>query len=314
MENSIHNMDELRRICCDIVLEYRKNNTTLTRKQFLEDVLGSFWNNMIEAENDFHSIQEKLQNIEHKLNEKISSNEKNELETLKRTYKFEVRQKQETFMDKKRSYEFLKIEFEKKKGECPICMDDIENNYTMLTCGHYFHTTCFTSWYVSSETCPYCRKRVEQFFEISDNNTEQIYSTKLVKLLFILKQEPKKKTIVFTQYPNVIQKIKNVLRENNISSIILDDEIHKKIDTFKNGDEQVLILSTMDNSSGLNLQFCTNIIIFEPIKGDFVFLRDIEKQVIGRIMRIGQTEQCKVSRLIIQDTIEEKIYSNYDSH
>jgi len=316
MEKSIHNIDELRRICCDIVLEYKKNNTILTRKQFLEDVLGSFWHKMIEAEYDFHSIQEKLQNIENKLDKKIiSSIEKKELETLKTTYEFEVKKKQKIFMDKKRSYEFLKKEFEKKKGECPICMDDIDNKYIMLTCGHYFHTSCFTSWYVSSETCPYCRKKVEQFFEIGDNVSEQIYSTKLVKLLFILKQEPKKKTIVFTQYPNVIQKINNVLRENEISSIILDDEeIYKKIDEFKNENKQVLILSTMNNSSGLNLQFCTDIIIFEPIKGDFVFLRDIEKQVIGRIMRFGQTEQCKVSRLIIQDTIEEEIYSNYVSY
>ena len=103
------------------------------------------------------------------------------------------------------------------------------------------------------------------------------------------------------------------LNEKDIETILLEGNIQDKINTFKNEDKKVLVLSTMNNSSGLNLQFCNNIVIFEPIKGDYVFLREIEKQVIGRIMRIGQTKECNIIRLIIKDSIEEDIYSKYIS-
>ena len=101
----------------------------------------------------------------------------------------------------------------------------------------------------------------------------------------------------------------DVFEKNEISALVLDD--YEKINQFKNTDTKALILSSLNNASGLNLQFCQNIIIFEPIKGDYIFLREIEKQVIGRIMRIGQKKKCKVTRFIVKDTIEEELYQKY---
>ena len=78
---------------------------------------------------------------------------------------------------------------------------------------------------------------------------------------------------------------------------------------FKNDiSKRVLILSSVKNASGIDLSFVSNIIIFEPIIGDTLYLKDIEKQIIGRIYRINQTKDVNVYRFIIKDTIEYEIF------
>ena len=68
---------------------------------------------------------------------------------------------------------------------------------------------------------------------------------------------------------------------------------------FRNKELQVLILSSKDESCGLDLSFVSDIIIFEPILGNYV--KDIEKQIVGRIYRINQISECNVHRLIINN-------------
>ena len=53
-----------------------------------------------------------------------------------------------------------------------------------------------------------------------------------------------------------------------------------------------------------------NIIIFEPVIGDKLYLKDVEKQIIVRLHRINQTEIVNVYRFIINNTIEDEIFKN----
>lgn len=48
--------------------------------------------------------------------------------------------------------------------ECVICLEDIHSTDMLmkLTCLHEFHDTCVTSWLLREETCPLCRKVVQQ--------------------------------------------------------------------------------------------------------------------------------------------------------
>ena len=75
---------------------------------------------------------------------------------------------------------------------------------------------------------------------------------------------------------------------------------------------QVLILSSKDEACGLDLSFVSDIIIFEPILGNYV--KDIENQIVGRIYRINQISECNVHRLIINNTIEEQIYRDLQNN
>ena len=79
---------------------------------------------------------------------------------------------------------------------------------------------------------------------------------------------------------------------------------------YKNKNRKAIIISSQKNASGLDLSFVKNVIIFEPIIGEYNFLRDTERQIIGRVFRINQKENVNVFRLIIRNTIEEEIYKN----
>ena len=66
-------------------------------------------------------------------------------------------------------------------------------------------------------------------------------------------------------------------------------------------------LSTENAASGTNLTEATHIIFMDPIKGCKEEVLSIENQAIGRAVRIGQENQVIVYKLIIKNTIEEKI-------
>jgi SNF2 family DNA or RNA helicase len=72
--------------------------------------------------------------------------------------------------------------------------------------------------------------------------------------------------------------------------------------------KKVIILSSLNQPSGIDLSFVSNIIILEPPNGEFSFRRDMERQIIGRILRINQTKPVTVTRLVIEDSIEMQLY------
>lgn len=50
------------------------------------------------------------------------------------------------------------------KVECSICMDDVElgAEVTLLPCNHWFHHECIKHWLKEHDTCPHCRKPIEE--------------------------------------------------------------------------------------------------------------------------------------------------------
>jgi len=186
------------------------------------------------------------------------------------------------------------------------------DNYDVPDCGHICCSECMQYWLASNSSCTVCKKQINKNKLYTITNLEQVklkYSTKIDKLLEIIQSSnPEEKFIVYTQFDNLIQKIYELLNVENIGSLKLDDP--EKIIEFKsNLTNRVLILSSVKNASGIDLSFVSNIVIFEPIIGDTLFLRDIEKQIIGRIYRINQTKDINVYRFIVKNTIEEEIFN-----
>jgi SNF2 family DNA or RNA helicase len=133
-----------------------------------------------------------------------------------------------------------------------------------------------------------------------------------MKLLEIIKSVPRQ-FIIFTQFGNIITKLISILNKEDITA---NSFSIPNIEAFRNKDMRVLILSSKDEACGLDLSFVSDIIIFEPIYypervssiGNYV--KDVEKQIVGRIYRINQISECNVHRLMIKDTIEEQIYGD----
>ncbi len=48
------------------------------------------------------------------------------------------------------------------KQQCSICQEDVKSTNTqrskVLSCNHSFHPECITTWFITSDECPTCRK------------------------------------------------------------------------------------------------------------------------------------------------------------
>ena len=60
--------------------------------------------------------------------------------------------------------------------------------------------------------------------------------------------------------------------------------------------------------AGTNLTKATQVILLDPIYGNYEYRKNQEKQAIGRAHRLGQHNNIKVIRFIIENSIEEEIY------
>ena len=72
---------------------------------------------------------------------------------------------------------------------------------------------------------------------------------------------------------------------------------------------KVIMLSSQGSASGTNLTKATQVILLDPVYGDYTTRKNTEGQAIARSYRIGQEHPVTVIRFIIKDSIEEKIYS-----
>ncbi|MDR1635543.1 MAG: DEAD/DEAH box helicase [Bifidobacteriaceae bacterium] len=113
------------------------------------------------------------------------------------------------------------------------------------------------------------------------------------------------RALVFSQFTTYLAKVRQRLRAVGVEHAYLDGSTTRRADvinSFKQGTAAVFLISLKAGGFGLNLT-----------EADYVFLLDpwwnpaTENQAIDRTHRIGQTRPVMVSRLVSQETIEEKV-------
>jgi SNF2 family DNA or RNA helicase len=297
----------LRKICCDIMMNIKEDKQIMTEKEFIVSILKV-------KEDKVKEEQEKLVNLEADLERIVKENNPELVDNLKH-YESLIREQQKLIENLERPVRFLKNQLIEDKT-CSISMcgseDDIKKKYAILTeCNHYFCVPCLESALRIKSSCPFCRSPKIKYITIT-NDIVIPYSSKIMKLLEIIKSVPRQ-FIIFTQFGNIITKLINILGKECIS---VNSFSIPNIESFRNKEIQVLILSSKDEACGLDLSFVSDIIIFEPIyypeRASCIdnYIKDVEKQIVGRIYRINQISECNVHRLIIKDTIEEHIYKD----
>lgn len=139
-------------------------------------------------------------------------------------------------------------------------------------------------------------------------------STKIDVLLDIIsgKIEERHKILVFSQFTSVLKNISFKLNQLNLKHSYLDGSLNIKqreiqINTLKNGENNIFLISTKAGGTGLNLTEADIVIHFDPWWNPAV-----EDQATDRAHRIGQKNAVEVIRLIAKDTIEEKIVDLQD--
>jgi SNF2 family DNA or RNA helicase len=129
--------------------------------------------------------------------------------------------------------------------------------------------------------------------------------TKMIKLEEIIKQNPDAKHLIFTEFTDTQDYIFDTLEDSKIQAVKFNGSMSTgdrdtAVSKFKR-DVQVLV-STEAGGEGQNFQFCSNVINYDlpwnPMK--------IEQRV-GRVHRIGQTEDVKIHNLAIVGSIEEYV-------
>ncbi|KAF2831923.1 hypothetical protein CC86DRAFT_312500 [Ophiobolus disseminans] len=121
-------------------------------------------------------------------------------------------------------------------------------------------------------------------------------------LLWIRANDPGAKSIIFSQFGDFLEVLRDALKKWRIGvSGITDKDGIQKFKTDATID--CFLLDAKSDSSGLNLVNATYVFLCEPLINPA-----IELQAIARVHRIGQQRPTTVFMYLISDTVEEAIY------
>jgi SNF2 family DNA or RNA helicase len=318
------NIDFLRKLCCDILLSIENNNSQgVTIKELKKQILEFLTKQYNKELDELELLGEQIKTI--KLN--ILKKDNGELVNVTHL-EFNLTHYEQLYQEQKKTCDQRKVimeryteildkienimdvdekdteDTENNEDSCSICLGTYTSPITyLIPCGHYYCKACFDSSYRNSNhNCPMCRMNIEKkdMLTVSKDITNYV-STKYKEVIKLITIDNQENFVIYTQYPHILQNLKIHIERFNITCGYLED--------FMLGNNpQILLMSSDTMSSGIDLTYYNNVIIFEPFM-NYVYSREKEKQIIGRLHRINQTNEVNVFRLIIKDTIEEEIYN-----
>lgn len=159
------------------------------------------------------------------------------------------------------------------------------------------------------------RPRVEEPFKAEE--VDDSTSSKIDALLSILKASDKKhpgeKTVIFSQWTSFLNIVQNRIQSEGYTFTRLDGSMRaterdKALGKFESDTDCTILLASLAVCSvGLNLT-CANTVVLM----DTWWAPAIEDQAVDRVYRLGQKKDCRVWRLVMEGTIEEKVLSIQD--
>lgn len=121
-------------------------------------------------------------------------------------------------------------------------------------------------------------------------------------LLWIRNNDPGAKSIIFSQFGDFLDVLRQALKNWKIGSSRIGEK--DSIANFKSDPGiECFLLDAKSDSSGLNLVNATYVFLCEPLINPA-----IELQAIARVHRIGQQRPTTVFMYLVSDTVEEAIY------
>lgn len=113
------------------------------------------------------------------------------------------------------------------------------------------------------------------------------------------------KIVIFSRFTKMLEIINRVLVKLHINTFYLDGKTHQRqeiVDDFEQSRDGIFLISLKAGGVGINLVSADTAIIYDPWWNPAV-----EKQAQDRIYRIGQKKNVTIYKLIVADTIEEKV-------
>jgi transcription termination factor 2 len=131
-------------------------------------------------------------------------------------------------------------------------------------------------------------------------------NAKFDKVCQIMSEIPKgEKLVVFSTWVTSLNLLREKLEEAGQDKISMFhgemsmEERQKSLEEFRDGDNNIMLITIKCGGVGLNLVCANHVIVFEPQYSPFS-----EKQAIDRVFRIGQRKPVTVYRLYMKFTIE----------
>jgi SWI/SNF-related matrix-associated actin-dependent regulator of chromatin subfamily A3 len=206
------------------------------------------------------------------------------------------------------------------REECSICLDELHNP-VITACKHVFGRECIERTIELQHKCPMCRAElidkdclVNPAAEASAEDDDMDVDTKSSKteaLMSILKasrRDPKSKVVIFSQWTSFLNIIQHQLNEAGMKYARIDGTMPAHVRDAgmtaleSDSDTKILLASLSVCSVGLNLVAADTVIL-----ADSWWAPAIEDQAVDRVYRLGQTRPCTVWRLIMEDSIEERV-------
>ncbi|KAL4980911.1 SNF2 family N-terminal domain-containing protein [Aspergillus desertorum] len=142
-----------------------------------------------------------------------------------------------------------------------------------------------------------------------EDDNQVLASTKIRQLMKILRREaPDFKFIVFSVFTSMLDKVEPFLNRAGIGYARYDGSMRNdlreaSLEKLRNNrGTRVLLCSLRAGALGLNLTAASRVVILEPFWNPFV-----EEQAIDRVHRLNQTVDVKIYKMVIKDTVEERI-------
>ncbi|KAI9097243.1 hypothetical protein DFS34DRAFT_114978 [Phlyctochytrium arcticum] len=132
--------------------------------------------------------------------------------------------------------------------------------------------------------------------------------TILRHLQFIRQNDPTAKTLIFSQWENLLTILAVGMTRNKIPHVKLvnGSRAHRSDALRQFNDDpsmQVIMLNARSQSAGLTLVAANHVMLLEPVVNI-----GLELQAISRVHRIGQKRETTIWRYIVKSTVEERIF------
>lgn len=209
------------------------------------------------------------------------------------------------------------------QDECSICLDDLHNP-VITACKHVFGRECIERTIKLQHKCPMCRAELadadclvnpapeEEEVEVEEKDLDtETQSSKTDALMSILKasrRDPKSKVVIFSQWTSFLNIIQHQLDDAGMKYARIDGTMPAHVRDASmaaldsDPETRVLLASLSVCSVGLNLVAADTVIL-----ADSWWAPAIEDQAVDRVYRLGQTRPCTVWRLIMEDSIEDRV-------
>ncbi|KAJ5941363.1 hypothetical protein N7516_001531 [Penicillium verrucosum] len=217
--------------------------------------------------------------------------------------------------------EMLQLQIESQEM-CAICLDNLEQP-VITACAHSYCRGCIEQVIERQHKCPLCRADINETNTLvspavelgedtdtveADPDSPSSKIETLVKILTAQGQAPGTKTVVFSQWTSFLDLIEPQLGQCGIKFARVDGKMQStkrdnSINSFSNDPECTVLLASLSVCSvGLNLVAANQVILC-----DSWWAPAIEDQAVDRVYRLGQKRETTVWRLVMEDSIEERV-------